>query len=201
MSEKICPNCGTVIYDGDFCFECGTKLDVEDNGFFSKVDEKTRLSTLIFSFIILGVFLFIGSFFWGIFTSNGMINFSMNVLLTVVFAVFFGGLFLGYTSCANDSYVAPNFILYFGSIVAAILCSFGALFAVTMAFSTALSSVFSSSPLTSSYGNSLSSSTGSNGVSSLISNFTVDIIIILLLIPAASYLGIYLGFIIKSKFN
>lgn len=200
MSEKICPKCGTVVYDGDFCSECGTKLDVENNGFFGRINDKTSLSALIFSFIILGIFLFIGSLFWSIFTASSMINFSANVLLTVVFAVFFGGLFLGYVSCVNDTYVVPNFMLYFGSIAAFILCGFGAFFAVTMAFSSALSSVFSSSPLTSGYDSS-SLSSDSNGVSSLISNFTIDIIIIILLIPAASYFGIYLGLIIKNKLN
>ena len=90
MVEKICPKCRAVIYDGDFCSECGTKLNVDDNGFFNRVDSKLSLSTLIFSFIVLGIFLFAGSLFFGIFASSGTINFPTHVLLTVITSVFFG---------------------------------------------------------------------------------------------------------------
>ena len=48
MVEKICPKCGTRVYDGDFCSECGAKLDVEANRFFNNLDSKISLSALIF---------------------------------------------------------------------------------------------------------------------------------------------------------
>lgn len=53
MSQKTCPKCGAVTEDGDFCYQCGTKLEGQSNGFFTKLDEKISLSTLIFSFIVL----------------------------------------------------------------------------------------------------------------------------------------------------
>ena len=201
MSQKTCPKCGAVTEDGDFCYQCGTKLEGHSNGFFNKLDEKISLSTLIFSFIVLGIFLFIGSLFWGIFTSNGTIGFSTSVLLTVIFAVFFAGIVIGYANCADDSYIVPNFLVYLGIIFASVLCGVGSFFAITTAFTTSLSSAFSSSPSASTYGGSSSLSAGSNGnfVSSLLSNFILDIIVIVLLIPAAAYLGIYLGYIIKNK--
>ena len=166
MSKKVCSKCGSITYDGDYCIECGNKLSSEHNGFFDNINEKLSLSSLIFSFIILGLFLFIGSLFWGIFTSNGIIGFSTNVILTVIFAVFFGGLFVGYTSCGDNSYIVPNFLAYLGTIIAFILCIFGGLFALVTAFSAALSSVFPSSTSNSGYGSSSLSSTNSNDVSS-----------------------------------
>ena len=201
MSQKTCPKCGAVTEDGDFCYQCGTKLENQSNGFFNRLDEKISLSTLIFSFIVLGVFLFIGSLFWGIFTANGTIGFSTNLLLTVIFAVFFAGIVIGNANCVDDSYIVPNFLVYLGIIAAAILCGVGSFFAVTTAFTTSLSSAFSSSPLASTYGSSSSVSAAGNTniVSSLLSNFILDIVIIILLIPAAAYLGIYLGHTIKNK--
>ncbi|MBR0271994.1 MAG: hypothetical protein IJQ68_08415 [Methanobrevibacter sp.] len=199
MSKNICPRCGAVTEDGYFCYQCGFKFD--NKSFFNKMDEKISISTLIFSFIVLGIFLFVGSLFWGLFTANGTIGFSTNVLLTVIFAVFFAGIFLGYFNCMDDSYIVPNFIVYLGVIAAGILCATGSLFAVTTAFASAMSSVFSSSPLTSGYADvgSVSGASDTNIFSSLLSNFLLDIVIIILLIPAASYLGIYLGYIIKNN--
>ena len=58
--KKHCPNCGGKIEeDSLFCSECGNKL--ENIGFFDKLNKKTNFPLLIFSFIVLGVFLFIGS--------------------------------------------------------------------------------------------------------------------------------------------
>ena len=165
------------------------------------MDEKISLSTLILSFIVLGIFLFIESLFWGLFTSNGTIGFSTNVLLTVIFAVFFGGIVIGYVNCRDDSYIVPNFLSYLGVIAATILCGAGSFFAITTAFTSALSSVFSSSPLTSAYADtgSVSGASDTNIFSSVLSNFFLDIVIIILLIPAASYLGIYVGYLIKNN--
>ncbi|WP_407380600.1 hypothetical protein [Methanobrevibacter sp.] len=199
MSKNICPKCGAVTEDGDFCYQCGFKFD--SKSFLNKIDEKISLSTLIFSFIVLGLFLFIGSFFWGLFTSNGMIGFSTNVLLTVILAVFFGGIVMGYFNCMDDSYIVPNFLTYFGVIAATVLCGAGSLFTITTAFTSAMSSVFSSSPLTSGYADagSVSGGADANIFSTLLSNFLLDIVVIILLIPAASYLGIYLGYIVKKN--
>lgn len=199
MSQKICPKCGTVIYDGDFCFECGTKLDVEAKGFFNKVDAKISFSTLVFSCILVGIFLFIGSIFWSVFASNGTFGFTTHVLLTVILAVFIGGVFLGYCNCFDSSYIVPNFLAFFGTIAAAILCGIGGIFTILIGFSSAWSSVFSSSSSSvmsnvSSLGNG-----GTNVVSSIVTNFIVDIFILVLLIPCAAYLGIYLGYLIKTN--
>lgn len=202
MVEKICPKCGTRVYDGDFCFECGAKLDVETNGFFNNADSKISLSALIFSFIVVGIFLFVGSMFWGIFASNGTIGFTTHVLLTVIFAVFLGGIFLGYFNCYDTSYIVPNFLAFGGTIAAAILCGVGGVFTVVTGFSSVLSSVFPSSSANSiSAADSYSSMGGGdiNILSVIFNNFIVDIIILVLLIPFAAYLGIYAGYLIKTS--
>lgn len=206
MANIICPNCGDVTEEGDFCSQCGFKLNVNHKGFFNKIDEKISLSTLIFAFIILGVFLFIGSLFWGIFTSNGSIGFTTNILLTTIFAVFFGGMFIGCVNCTDNSYIVPNFLVYLGTIAAAIVCGIGSLFAITSAFTSALSSVFSPSVPSGYGGNSYSASSLGGGsdtgiVPSLLSNFMLEFLIIIMLIPAASYLGIYLGYIIRNSLD
>lgn len=197
MVEKVCPNCGALTVDGDFCPECGTRLITKSDGFCSILDERISLSSLIFSFIILGIFLFIGSLFWGIFASNGTIGFSAHVMLTVLFAIFFGGIFVGYVNCLDDTCIIPNFFVYFGTILASVLCGVGIVFTVVSAFASSLSSLFSSSPMTSSYGG----GTDTNIVSSFASNFILEIFILILLIPAAAYLGIYAGFLIKKSIN
>lgn len=207
MPEKTCPNCGAVTEDGDFCYQCGSKLNANQDGFFSNMNEKINFSTLIFAFVILGIFLFVGSFFWGIFTANGTIGFTTNLLLTAIFAVFFGGIFVGYVNCEENSYIVPNFLAYFGIIAAAVVCGLGFLFAIASAFTTALGSIFSSTPIASGYGGNSYSAAPVNGsgstsiVSSVLSNLVLEIIIIILLIPAASYLGIYLGYFIKNNLN
>ena len=199
MVEKICPNCGELIVDGDFCSECGTELSGNPNGFCNKLDEKISLSSLIFSFIILAIFLFIGSLFWGILTSNGTIGFPTNIFLTILFAIFFGGIFVGYVNCLDNSYIIPNFLVYFGTIVASILCGVGIIFALVSALASSLiSSIPSSYGGASSY-SSLSSGADTNIISSLVSNFILEILILILLMPAASYLGIYVGFLIKNN--
>lgn len=202
MSKEICPNCGTLVDDGDFCSECGAKLNVKPL-FSDKIDNKISLSSLIISFIVVGVFLFVGSLFWSIFSASGLIGFSTQTLLTLLFAVFFGGIFLGYTSCVDKSFIIPNFVIYLATIVAAILCGVGAVFTVLSALTASLASLFGSSQASSTY-NSYSSPVSSGGsdtniATTLISNFIIDILIFVLLIPAAAYLGIYAGFLIKNN--
>jgi hypothetical protein len=201
MVEKICPKCRAVIYDGDFCSECGTKLDVDENGFFNRMDSKISLSTLIFSFIVLGIFLFVGSLFFGIFASNGTINFTTHVLLTVIISVFLGGMFLGYFNCHDASYIVPNFLAFVGTIAASIICGVGGIFTVFIGFSSVLSSLLpsSSSGGSSGIGSSSAGSGDTNILSVILSNFILDIIILILLIPFAAYLGIYAGYLMKTN--
>ena len=41
MSKETCPNCGNVVDDdGDFCSECGAKLNAKSE-FLNKIDEKS----------------------------------------------------------------------------------------------------------------------------------------------------------------
>ena len=94
---KHCPNCGSEIADDDieFCTECGYNLlgrnDDSPVGFFAKLNQKTSFPVIIFSFVIFGIFLFVGSFFWSFFMASGSLDLMTYLMLTIVFSVFFGG--------------------------------------------------------------------------------------------------------------
>lgn len=186
--KKHCPNCGGKIEeDSLFCSECGNKL--ENIGFFDKLNKKTNFSLLIFSFIVLGVFLFIGSIIWGITLSNGSISFQIYIILTVIFSVFFGGLFLGYFGCSEQKDVIYNFSLYFGSLMAILFFFFGLIFMAFMGVSAALSSMLN--PYSAmSYSSSELSYTAPN----------MDILVFLVfLVPLFAYMGVFAGYILKEN--
>lgn len=187
--KKHCPKCGGKIEeDSLFCSECGNKLE-ENIGFFDKLNKKTNFPLLIFSFIVLGVFLFIGSIIWGVTLSNGIISFQIYIILTVIFSVFFGGLFLGYFGCSEQKDVIYNFSLYFGSLMAILFFFFGLIFMAFMGISAALSSMFN--PYSSmSYSSSETSYTAPN----------IDILVFLVfLVPLFAYMGVFAGYILKEN--
>lgn len=205
--KKHCPNCGSEIDEGsDFCSECGydlvnkSKNEALDKpiGFFDKLSQKSNIPVLIFSFIIFGIFLFVGAIVWSSFMANGSIDFLTYFLLTVVFSVFFGGIFLGYFGCADKSYVLPNFSLYLGSIFAVVLCGIGFIFTFLMGIASALSSVFSSLGGSSPY-SSTNQPTTPSYMPSIDLSGVFKIILFILLIPVAAYLGVYLGYFLKEN--
>lgn len=200
---KHCPNCGNEIEDVDveFCTACGYNLsgnvsNIAHNpiGFFDNLSQKTSFPILIFSFIIFGIFLFAGTILWSAFMSNGSIDLITYFILTIVFSVFFGAVFLGYFGCKNQLFVVPNFMMYLGSIFAVILCGIGLIFTFLMGIISALSSAFSSGSSVDSY-----QSTASSFTPSVDYSFIFKIILFILLIPVASYLGVYLGYILKEN--
>ena len=203
---KHCPNCGSEISDdSDFCTECGYNLSNPNyqapgvkSGFFNTLNEKVNYSIIIFSFVIFGVFLFAGSIVWSSFLANGSIDMITYVLLTVVFAVFFGGIFAGYAGCEDKSYVLPNFSMYLGSIFAVVLCGIGLIFTFLMGILANISSAFSSLGGSSSYSSS-HQPTASNFAPSVDLSSVFKIILFVLLIPVAAYFGIYLGYILKNN--
>lgn len=201
--KKRCPNCGNeVSFDNEFCTECGFDLvngtinvGIDDsNGFFDKVSQKVDLTVIIFSFVIFGVFLFVGSFVWSLFITNGSIGFSTYLLLTIVFSVFFASIFVGYFACKDKSYVVPNFLVYIASIYAAIFSICGFVFTFFMGILSALSSVFPSGS-SSSYA---STSTTQNITSAMDLSFIFELILFILLIPVVAYVGMYIGYYFKD---
>lgn len=203
---KHCPNCGNEIDDNDveFCTECGCKLpniNIQrgngSKGFFENLNEKTSFPIIIFAFVVFGIFLFIGSIFWSSFMSNGSIDFITYILLTVVFSVFFGGIFVGYFGCKDMSYVIPNFSMYVGSIFAVVLCCIGLMFTFIMGIISILSSILpfgSSGSYTGTY-----QPTTPNYVPSIDLSSFFKLILFVLLIPVAAYFGVYLGYILKER--
>lgn len=200
---KHCPNCGCEIKEEDieFCTECGYDLlgknDNVSKGFFTNLTEKTNFPVIVFSFIVFGAFLFIGSLIWSSFQANGSIDLITYLLLTVVFSVFFGGIFIGYFGCRDKTYVLPNFSMYLGSIFAVLLCEIGLIFTFLMGILSALSSAFSTGTSNSLSGSTQSATslfTSSTGLSSVF-----KIILFVLLVPVASYFGVYLGYYLKQN--
>lgn len=202
---KHCPNCGFEIDDDtDFCSECGydlkngtgrRKVIIEKKSFFDNLNEKTNFSIIIFSFVIFGIFLFVGSFIWSSFMANGSIDFITCLLLTVVFSVFFAAIFVGYFGCRDKSYVLPNFFVYLGSIFAVVLCGIGLIFSFFMGIISAISSAFSSMSSNSVVG-SLVQPTYSPSID--LSGF-LKIILFILLIPVVAYFGVYLGYFLRKS--
>lgn len=207
---KHCPNCGNETTDEEeFCTECGYRLRYDHHhsimnaasdkkGFFDNLADKTSFPIIAFAFVIFGVFLFIGSMFWSSFMSSGSLDMITYIMLTVVFAVFFGGIFVGYTGCADKSYVMANVALYSGSIFAAVLCGIGLIFTFLMGIFSAMSSAFSSMGGSSTYGGSSQPAAPSYLSNIGLSGF-FKIILFILLIPVAAYFGVYLGYILKDN--
>lgn len=198
---KHCPKCGNDIDDEDieFCTECGHKLSnknikTNSKGFFDKLNEKTSFSVIIFSFIIFGVFLFIGSIVWSSFMANGSIDLVTYLLLVIVFSVFFGGIFVGYFGCRDESYIIPNFSIYLGSIFSVVLCGIGLIFTFLMGVISILSSI---APFGSS--NSISQTSTPSYAPSVDLSFIFKLVLFILLIPVASYIGVYLGYFLKKN--
>ena len=205
---KICPNCGNKNEgeDVEFCTECGHDLSKPvDNvgyhppiGFFDNLIEKTSFPIIIFSFIIFGIFLFVGSIIWSSFIASGSIDLITYYLLTVVFSVFFGGVFIGYFGCKDKSYFIPNFSMYLGSIFAVVLCGIGLIFTFLMGILSALSSILPFGSSSSAYSSSYQVSTPSY-MPSVDLSFILKMILFILLIPVAAYFGVYLGYILKEN--
>lgn len=195
---KKCPKCGSMQEgDGKFCSSCGCNLNINQNKLFDRINDKLNVSSLIFSFIIFGIFLFVGTVFWSIFLSSGSIGFTTYLLLTVVFSVLFSTIFIGYTACRDESYIVPNFAVFTASIFALLLCGAGLVFSFVMGFSSALSSIFSPVDSTSSYTgnyNTYYADSGNRLLSTPSFNFGIYIILFIILIPVAAYLGVFIGF-------
>lgn len=202
---KHCPNCGNEISDDDveFCTECGCNLfnpviNNNKKGFFENLTEKASLPIIIFSFVVFGAFLFIGSIVWSSFLANSAIDLVTFLILTIVFSVFFGGIFTGYFACKDKSYVLPNFSMYLGSIFAVVSCGIGLIFTFLMGIISVLSSVLPFGSSGPSYSGS-SQPAASSFTPSVDFSFVFKIILFILLIPVAAYFGVYLGYILKEN--
>ncbi len=205
---KRCPNCGNEIneVDVEFCTECGSSLTIDpvriqsensSNGFFDNLTEKTSFPVIAFSFVIFGIFLFIGAFIWSLFMAGGKIDLITYLLLVTVFSTFFGSIFVGFFGVKDKSYVIPNFSVYLASVFAFILCEFGLIFTFLMGIMSLLSSIplfGSSSPsLGSSY-----QSTTPDYTAFMDLSIVLKLILFILLIPVAAYLGVYLGYFLRN---
>ena len=204
VSLKFCPNCGSEIDESDmeFCTECGCNLlnpagqHTPAVGFFDNLVDKTSFPVIVFSFIIFGIFLFVGSFVWSLFISNGTIDLITYFILVIVFSVFLSAIFVGYFGCKDNSYLIPNFSMYLGSIFAVVLCGVGLIFTFVWGIIFYLGSLLPFGSGSSSYATSTQSSASS--LTSLDLSSIFKIVLFILLVPVAAYLGVYLGFILRD---
>lgn len=220
--KNYCPNCGTELEtnDGDFCSECGYQLNTleninettyQPNGFFDNLTMKGSFPIIILSFIVTAIFIFIGSLIWGVFLSKQTISIYTYFILTFISASFFGGMFLGLTGCKDKTYILPNFITYMGTILAILLGGGSLMFTSFWSVAALSSSLFDSSSTSevnnyaNSYYDGISnnandySSTAGNTDSSIISNLGFNIIILIIGIPIANYMGILAGYYLKKN--
>lgn len=204
---KHCPNCGCELdIDNEFCSECGydlrnnVSLEQKDMplGFFDNLTQKTCFPIIVYSFIVFGIFLFVGSIIWSSIMANGSIDFLTYIILTVTFSVFLAGIFLGYFGCNDQSYVLPNFLVHMGCVYSVVLCVIGLIFTFLMGIFGMLSSIFPSGGSNPAYPGA-SQSIASNYVPSFDLSGYLKIFILILVIPVASYLGIYLGYFLKEN--
>lgn len=204
---KYCPKCGSELdSDNEFCSECG--YDLRNNvsfeqknmpmGFFDNLTQKSSFPIIIYSFIVFGIFLFVGSMIWTSFMTGGSIDFLTYLVLTIAFSAFFAGVFVGYFGCKDQSYVLPNFLVHMGSVYAIIFCVVGFIFTFLMGILGIFSSIMPSGGYSSSYSGT-SQSTASSYVPSIDLSGYLKIFILILVIPVASYLGIYLGYFLKEN--
>ena len=204
---KHCPNCGSELdIDNDFCSECG--YDLRNNtlteqknmplGFFDNLGQKASFPIMVYSFIVFGIFLFVGSMIWTLFMANGSIDLLTYLILTIAFSVFFAGMFVGYFGCKDQSYKLPNFLVHIGSVYAMILCITGFVFAFLMGILGMLSSISPFGGSGSTYSG-VAPSTAPNYAPSIDLSGYLKIFILILAIPVASYLGIYLGYFLKEN--
>ena len=202
---KHCPNCGNTISESDieFCTECGHNLSKkpiinDSKRFFDILAEKTNLSIIIFSFIIFGVLLFLGSIFWSSFVSDASIDLITYLILCVVIPVFVVGIFVGYFGCKDKSYVVPNVIMFIASIFAVLLTDIALIFTIFIGLIAKISSAFSQLSNNSVYGTAYQPTNPVNFLNINLSGI-FEIVLFVMLIPLAAYFGIYLGYLLKEN--
>ena len=204
---KHCPNCGSELdIDNDFCSECGydlknnVSIEQKNSGlrFFDNLTQKTSFPIIVYSFIVFGIFLFVGSIIWSSVMANGTIDFLTYIILTITFSVFFAGVFLGYFGCDDQSYVLPNFLVHMGCVYSVVLCVIGLIFTFLMGILGMLSSILPAGGSSPTYMGA-SQPTASNYVPSVDLSGYLKIFILILVIPVASYLGIYFGYFLKEN--
>lgn len=209
---KRCPNCGNEINEVgvEFCTECGSSLTIDpvsihdddvSKGFFDNLTEKTSFPVIVFSFVVFGIFLFIGAFFWSLFLFGGKIDLITYWLFIFVFSTFFGAMFVGFVGAKDKSYVLPNFSVYLGSIFAFLLCGIGLIVTFLMGILSSVLGAFLSMGSSSSPSSSLGSSyqpTAPDYTSFIDLSIILKLILFILLIPVVSYFGVYLGYFLRN---
>ncbi len=205
----LCPNCESPINRGTtFCKNCGRSIHNYNKNIIQRLNDRVNLLALLLGFLVAGIFAFLGAIFYGLFLSNGIIDFIIYMGLVIVTMTFFGGLTVGIAGCSDYTDAKSNslaLLLIIGDIVAMI---FGLSYVVTSGISGALDNAFGSS---SNIGSSSSSSLDSNpysssGFDSQITNidpdttilFIVKFLIFGILTVSAAIGGCYLGVFLKK---
>ncbi|RBQ24014.1 hypothetical protein ALNOE001_05700 [Candidatus Methanobinarius endosymbioticus] len=95
---------------------------------------------MLVGFLVAGIFLVLGSFFYSLFLSNGIIDFIVYIGLTIITAIFAGGIIIGINGCSDYNDSKSNGIAFILIIVDIFAIIFG--FVTSMGLASAMSSVF-----------------------------------------------------------
>ena len=193
-----CPDCGTENSDdAKVCKKCGYNLEIlkkynnthNKNKRISKIDSNTSFIGVILGFIIFGIFLFIGSFFFKNYLLNGSISFSTYLGLILITSLFFGSFTIGLNSCSTIEDVKNNglsfLILSYFIIIGCIALSYTDESIISTTLSDSIGSVIDTSTLS-------SNQTAANNIANPL-ELLVFLILGLFIIFIGCYLGTFIG--------
>lgn len=164
------------------------------------MNDRINLLSILIGFLVAGIFLVLGSLFYSLFLSNGIIDFIIYIGLTVITAIFTGGITIGLIGCSDYHDAKTNSIAFILIIIDIIIIIFGLGFSTTMGLSSAINSVFGGS--SSGFASSSSSSGFEPATSITTSNnspiIMFEILIMGILAIVAGIGGCYLGVFLKK---
>jgi len=197
-NEKIfCSSCGSAINESSvFCKKCGRSVHLYEKNIIQRLNDRINILSIILGLLISAIFLVLCSLFYSLFLYNQIIDFIIYMGLTIITAIFFGGLAIGILGCSDYYDAKSNSITFVLIIINIFAIIFGFGFSTAIGLATVLSGVFggsNSEPTSSSMELESTSSDLSYSVT-----FILEILMIGILAIVAGIGGCYLGVFLKK---